>query len=59
MNRFNGIAEFFSTVEHKSFVLAAQKVGMTPSGVSKAVSRLGASSLSGLAARNYRSMLMS
>ena len=53
MNRFNGIAEFFSTVEHKSFVLAAQKVGMTPSGVSKAVSRLGASSLSGLAARNY------
>jgi len=40
MNRFTGIAEFVSTVEHKSFVLAAQQVGMTASGVSKAVSRL-------------------
>ncbi|MCC6531151.1 MAG: LysR family transcriptional regulator [Burkholderiales bacterium] len=40
MNNFNGIAEFVAAVELRSFALAAQHVGMTPSGVSKAVRRL-------------------
>jgi LysR family transcriptional regulator for bpeEF and oprC len=38
--KFNGISEFVTTVEQRSFVLAAQIMGMTPSGVSKAVTRL-------------------
>jgi len=40
MEKFGGIAEFVATVEAASFVHAAQRLGMTPSGVSKAVSRL-------------------
>lgn len=40
MEKLGGIAEFVTTVEAGSFVLAAQRLGMTPSGVSKAVSRL-------------------
>ena len=40
MEKFRGIAEFVATVEAASFVHAAQRLGMTPSGVSKAVSRL-------------------
>lgn len=40
MDNFNGIAEFVAAVELRSFVSAAQHVGMTPSGVSKAVRRL-------------------
>ncbi|HYC43879.1 MAG TPA: LysR family transcriptional regulator [Burkholderiales bacterium] len=40
MNRLNGIAEFVATVEHKSFSAAAHQIGMTSSGVSKAVTRL-------------------
>lgn len=40
MEKFGGIAEFVATVDGASFVHAAQRLGMTPSGVSKAVSRL-------------------
>jgi LysR family transcriptional regulator, regulator for bpeEF and oprC len=40
MEKFGGIAEFVATVEAASFVHAAQRLGMTPSGVGKAVSRL-------------------
>lgn len=40
MHNLNGIAEFVTTIELGSFVLAAQHVGMTASGVSKAVQRL-------------------
>jgi len=40
MEKFGGIAEFVATVEAASFVHAAQRLGVTPSGVSKAVSRL-------------------
>jgi LysR family transcriptional regulator for bpeEF and oprC len=40
MEKFGGIAEFVATVEAASFAQAAQRLGMTPSGVGKAVSRL-------------------
>lgn len=40
MEKFGGIAEFVATVEAGSFAQAAQRLGMTPSGVGKAVSRL-------------------
>ena len=40
MDNFNGIAEFVAAVELRSFVSAGQHIGMTPSGVSKAVQRL-------------------
>jgi LysR family transcriptional regulator for bpeEF and oprC len=40
MDKFGGIAEFVATVEAGSFAQAAQRLGMTPSGVGKAVSRL-------------------
>jgi LysR family transcriptional regulator, regulator for bpeEF and oprC len=40
MDNFQGIGEFVRTVESKSFVKAAQSLGMTASGVSKAVARL-------------------
>jgi LysR family transcriptional regulator for bpeEF and oprC len=40
MEKFAGIAEFVATVEAGSFAQAAQRLGMTPSGVGKAVSRL-------------------
>lgn len=40
MEKFGGIAEFVATVEAGSFAQAGQRLGMTPSGVGKAVSRL-------------------
>ena len=40
MEKFAGIAEFVATVEAASFAQAARRLGMTPSGVGKAVSRL-------------------
>ncbi|GAA4335744.1 LysR family transcriptional regulator [Pigmentiphaga soli] len=40
MEKFAGIAEFVATVEAGSFAQAAHRLGMTPSGVGKAVSRL-------------------
>lgn len=40
MDKFSGVTEFVATVEAKSFVSAAQRLGVTTSGVSKAVSRL-------------------
>ena len=40
MEKFGGIAEFVATVEASSFAHAAQRLGVTPSGISKAVSRL-------------------
>lgn len=40
MEKFGGIAEFVATVEAASFARAAQRLGKTPSGVGKAVSRL-------------------
>lgn len=40
MNNLNGIAEFVASVDFGNFASAAQHVGMTPSGVAKAVRRL-------------------
>jgi LysR family transcriptional regulator for bpeEF and oprC len=40
MENFAGIVEFVATVEAASFAQAAKRLGMTPSGVGKAVSRL-------------------
>jgi LysR family transcriptional regulator, regulator for bpeEF and oprC len=40
MNSLQGIDEFVQTVQSKSFVAAAQVLGLTPSGISKAVARL-------------------
>lgn len=40
MNTLQGIDEFVQTVESRSFVAAANVLGLTPSGVSKAVDRL-------------------
>ena len=40
MNNFSDIVAFVRVVEAHSFVAAAQTLGMSPSAISKAVSRL-------------------
>jgi DNA-binding transcriptional LysR family regulator len=40
LERFSGIEEFLGVAEHGSFVNAADKLGLTPSAVGKAVQRL-------------------
>ena len=40
MEDFSAISSFVRVVEAKSFAAAAAQLGMTPSGVSRAVSRL-------------------
>lgn len=40
MKSFGGISEFIAVVEHKSFIAAAQTLGISASGVSKAITRL-------------------
>jgi LysR family transcriptional regulator, regulator for bpeEF and oprC len=40
MDKFSGVTEFVSAVEGKSFVRGAETLGLTPSAVGKAVSRL-------------------
>jgi LysR family transcriptional regulator, regulator for bpeEF and oprC len=56
MNSLQGIDEFVQTVQSKSFVAAAQVLGLTPSGVSKAVARLEARIGARLLHRTTRSL---